>query len=145
MKARSATQVGSKPALPVSAQINAYLAAQPPMVRTGLKKLSKLIQSAAPDAEPAFSYGMPAFRFEGRMLAWFAAFKDHSSFFPGASALRVLAPELKDYKTSKGTLQFPHGAPPPGDLMARLLQVRIDEIRSAGNKPRRSPRPRSKS
>ncbi len=145
MKPRSASPVGSKSPPTVSAQITAYLAAQPPKVRAGLKTLSKLIRSAAPEAEPAFSYGMPAFRFEGRMLTYFAAFKDHSSLFPGASALRVLAPELKDYKISKGTLQFPHGAPPPADLVARLLQVRIEEIRAAASKTKRTPRPGKKS
>src|SRR5215468_11171231 len=85
----------------------AYIASLPQEVRRGLKQLSKSILTAAPDAEPGISYAIPAFRLNGRPLVWFAAFKQHCSFFPGVSAIRSHAAELKKYKTSKGTIQFP--------------------------------------
>src|SRR5689334_8311279 len=91
---------------------NAYLAALPPKVAAGLRKLRNAVAAAAPTAELGMSYGIPAFRLGGRPLVWFAGFKAHSSFFPGAHAIRIHAAELKNFRISKGTIQFPHGEPP---------------------------------
>ena len=114
-----------------AAKAAAYLKDLPATARSGLRELGRSVLAAAPGAEVAFSYSMPAYRFEGRLLAWMAAFSEHSSFFPGASPIRALAKELKaaGYKTSKGTIQFPHGSPLPADLVQRLVQVRVEEIR----------------
>ena len=68
------------------AQVNAYLAAQPAVSRKGLQQLRKSIRAAVPSAVEGFSYGIPAFKIDGRPLVWFAAFRDHSSFFPGAAS-----------------------------------------------------------
>ena len=129
-----------------AAKAKAYLQQLPAKARSGLRQLGRSILAAAPGAEVAFSYGMPAYRFEGRLLAWMAAFTEHSSFFPGASPIRAFAKELKasGYKTSKGTIQFPHGSPLPTDLVTKLVQVRVDEIRraAAAKSSARTPRAR---
>ncbi len=129
-----------------AAMAAAYLKQLPTKARSGLRQLGRSILAAAPGAEVAFSYGMPAYRFEGRLLAWMAAFTEHSSFFPGASPIRALATELKTsgYKTSKGTIQFPHGAPIPAELVAKLVQVRVDEIRKAATARSRTRTPRTR-
>jgi uncharacterized protein YdhG (YjbR/CyaY superfamily) len=114
------------------AAVNAYLASLPDQVRIGPTKLRNSIAAAAPGAEPGISYGIPAFRLNGRPLAWFAAFKQHSSFFPGAGAIRIHAADLKKYKTSKGTIQFPHGKPPTAALVAKLVRARIKEMQNSG-------------
>ena len=110
------------------AKANAYLARLPRQVAAGLRKLRATISALAPDAEFGTSYGIPAFRINGRPLVWFAAFKQHSSFFPGAAAIRLHTDELKNYKISKGTIQFPHGKPPPAKLVAKLIKTRIAEL-----------------
>ena len=107
----------------------AYLAALPTLARSGLMKLRKMIGRIIPEAKLGMSYGIPAFRLNGRPLVWFAAFKEHSSFFPGAGAIRVHAAALKRYKISKGTIQFPHGEPPPARLVVKLIAARRAELR----------------
>src|SRR5579859_2866433 len=108
-----------------AAEAKAYIAALPARARSGLMKLRKIISGIVPEAKLGMSYGMPAFRLNGRPLVWFAAFKEHSSFFPGAGAIRIHAAALKGYKTSKGTIQFPHGKPPTAGLLAKLVKARL--------------------
>jgi uncharacterized protein YdhG (YjbR/CyaY superfamily) len=126
MNRRSATK--KKATRSDEAAVNAYLAVLPDHVRAGLDKLRRAIAAAAPDAEQGISYGIPAFKLDGRPLVWFAAFRQHSSFFPGAKAIRIHAADLKGYKTSKGTLQFPPDQPPPARLVAKLVKVRRAEL-----------------
>lgn len=114
-----------------AAAARAYIASLPADARAGLKKLQRAIAAAAPGATLGISYRIPAFRLDGRPLVWFAAFKDHCSFFPGASAIRVHAAELKDYKISKGTVQFAAKKPPSAALLAKLVKTRMAELRKA--------------
>ncbi len=104
-----------------------YLAAVPKDARAALMKLRKDIKAAAPEAIEGISYGMPAFRYKGP-LVYYAAFKDHCSFFPASMAvMRRFAAELKDYSNSKGTVRFPATKPLPAALVRRIVKARIAE------------------
>jgi uncharacterized protein YdhG (YjbR/CyaY superfamily) len=104
--------------------IDEYLAPLPAAKRAALQRLRRTIKSAVPGAEECISYGMPAFRYEGRMLAWFAAAKNHCSFYPGG-AIEACKKELAKYETSKGTIRFQPDAPLPAALVKKLLKARI--------------------
>jgi uncharacterized protein YdhG (YjbR/CyaY superfamily) len=60
---------------------------------------------------------------------WFAAFSDHCSLFPTASVIKAFKKELKDYRISKGTIQFPVDKPLPADLVKKMVKARIAEMK----------------
>ncbi len=106
--------------------IDEYLKNLPDDVRTVLEKLRTTIKAAAPRAEEVISYGMPAFKQNG-MLVYFAAFKDHLSFFPGSAQVLDKHEELKAFKTSKGTIQFTVDKPLPIALVKKIVKARVEE------------------
>lgn len=105
--------------------IDEYLMYLPEKQRLALEEVRQVIMDTAPEAEEVISYGMPAFKYHG-MLVYFAAFKNHCSFFSGnATLIADMYPELKAYKTSKGTLQFTPEKPLPADLIKKIVLVRM--------------------
>jgi uncharacterized protein YdhG (YjbR/CyaY superfamily) len=109
-----------------AAEVDAYLAKVPEPARTTLEKLRATIRSVVPpETTEALSYGMPAFHYKGALVAY-AAFKKHCSFFPmQASLIDEMKDELGNYRTSKGTLQFPPDKPLPATLVKKMVNARI--------------------
>jgi len=107
--------------------IDDYLASVGQDQRAALERLRRAIRRAAPRAEECISYGIPAFRLDGRVLVFFAAAKRHCSFFPGAYPITALKDELTAYRISKGTIRFQPDAPIPATLLRRLVKARIEE------------------
>lgn len=107
--------------------VEEYLSLFPETQRNVLEKIQKAIRQAAPKAEEIISYGMPAYKLNG-VLVYFGGFKNHCSFFPaGNSAIKKFSNELKAYKTSKGTIQFPMSEPVPVSLIKKIVKERVKE------------------
>jgi uncharacterized protein YdhG (YjbR/CyaY superfamily) len=108
--------------------IDEYLARVKPDQRAALEKLRKTIHAVAPKVEECISYGIPAFRFNGRLLVFFGAWANHCAFYPGSSAtLKKFSNELRDFHRSKGTLRFSPDRPLPVALLKKLVKARIRE------------------
>ncbi len=111
--------------------VEEYLARVPEPARSALKKMRVVIRSAVPsDATETISYGIPAIKYKGT-LVWFAGFSDHCSLFPTAAVIQEFKHELKEYKTSKGTIHFPLDKPLPAALVKKIVKARVAQVRVA--------------
>jgi uncharacterized protein YdhG (YjbR/CyaY superfamily) len=109
------------------ASVDDYLAALPDDKRAALQKLRATIRTAAPMATEKISYGMPAFHHRGN-LVYYAAFKEHCSFFPGST--KVIADHAEDlagFEVAKGTIRFRVDEPLPARLVKQIVKERIAE------------------
>ena len=96
--------------------------------RSTLEALRRTILEIVPDAEQVISYKVPAFRVDGRIVAGFAAFKDHLSYLPfSGSVLPELKSELEGYTMTKSALHFPVDRPLPKTLVRKLIAARRSE------------------
>ena len=114
------------------ADVDASLASVPADKSAALQKIRMVIRAAAPGAEEGFSYGLPAFRLNGRPLVCYGASTHHCSFFPMSPAvIRAHSADLKNYETSKGTIRFAPEKPLPATLVRKLVKARIAELRES--------------
>jgi uncharacterized protein YdhG (YjbR/CyaY superfamily) len=122
--------------MPKPATFDDCLADATPQQRAALEKVCKAIRAAAPDAEEGVSYGMAAFRLNGKPIAGLSASKDHCSYFPmSGKVVAALKDDLEDYDTSKGTIRFLANKPLPAALVRKLVKARIAEIAPTARKP----------
>jgi uncharacterized protein YdhG (YjbR/CyaY superfamily) len=108
--------------------IDEYLAGLKADQRVALEKLRKTIRASAPGVEECISYGIPAFRLNGRSLVFFGAWANHCSFYPGSSrTLKEFRNDLKDFQVTKGTVRFSPDNPLPLALVKRVVNARMAE------------------
>src|SRR5437764_15478269 len=106
--------------------IDEYLTGVSVHQRTVLDKLRKTIHAVEPKVEEYISYGIPAFRLNGRSLVFFGAWANHCSFYPGSSAtLKNFRDDLKGSQISKGTIRFSPDNPLQLALVKKLARARI--------------------
>jgi uncharacterized protein YdhG (YjbR/CyaY superfamily) len=115
--------------------IDEYLAAVSNDKRSALEKLRRTIRSIVPKAEECISYGLAAFRLDGKLLVAFGAGANHCAFYPGSgSTVANHKDELKDYETTKGSIHFQPDEPLPAALVRKLVKARIAENESRRKK-----------
>ena len=112
-----------------AAEIDEYLRGVDEPKRSTLQALRHTILEIVPDAEQVISYRVPAFRVGGKIVAGFAAFKDHLSYLPfSGSVLGQLDDELRGYTMTKSALHFPVDRPLSKTLVKKLIAVRLAEM-----------------
>lgn len=112
-----------------TSDIDSYLAGVDEPKRSTLQQLRRSIHAAVPNAEECISYGMPAFKVQGKTVAGFAAFKNHLSYLPhSGSVLPGLAADLAGYEGTQGSLHFPIDQPLPAGIVKKLVDARLREL-----------------
>lgn len=106
--------------------IDTYIASFPSEIQQLLQLVRINVHKAAINAEETISYGMPAFKLNGN-LVYFAAFKNHIGFYALPSGNEAFQKELSQYKTGKGSIQFPYDKALPLDLITKIVKFRIKE------------------
>ena len=105
-------------------EIDDYLAGLPEPKRATLQTVRERILEVIPEAEQCISYGMPAFRVDGKVLAGLAAFKNHCAYLPHSGMVISQIPELVEFESTQGSLHFPVDKPLSKKLIKLLIEVR---------------------
>lgn len=109
-----------------SPDVNSYIALFPEHTRALLETLRTAIKKEAPNAEETISYQMPAYKQDG-MLVYFAGYKSHIGFYPGAAGISEFKKEVSAYKNAKGSVQFPLDEPLPLTLVSKIVKFRVKQ------------------
>ena len=110
-------------------EVDAYLAGLGEPKRSTLEQLRRTILEIVPEAEQCISYGVPAFKMGGKVVAGFAAFKNHLSYLPhSGSVFQQLPTDVAPYTTSSGALRFDVDRPLPKALVKKLIAVRVQQL-----------------
>ena len=116
--------------------IDEYLTRVSDDKREALERLRQTILGVIPMAEECISYQMPAFRYEGRVLVYFAAAANHCAFYPGGM-VDDFKDELEAYDTSKGTIRFQAERPLPASLVRKIVKARVAQNAARASKAKK--------
>jgi len=106
-----------------------YLAGLEPDQRAALAHVREVVRATVADAEEGVSYGMPAFKWQGKPLLGFRVAKAHLSLFPFSPvAVDAVADRLAGFSLAKGTVRFTPDRPVPDDVIVALVAARQREI-----------------
>lgn len=110
--------------------IDEYILLFPIEVQEKLLELRKAIHSQVSDLEEYIGYQMPAFKYKGKAMIYFAGYKKHIGLYPGAEGISHFEAHFKErkYKFSKGAVQFPITEKLPLDLIHKMVRFKIEEI-----------------
>lgn len=90
--------------------------------------MRKTILSVIPEAEEVVSYGMPAFKVNGKVVAGILHAKNHVGYYPfSGSIVKLFSQELKNYSTTKSAIHVPVDKPLSKTLIKKLIRARISQ------------------
>lgn len=107
--------------------VDDYIAYFPEDIQHSLRQIRQAIRKKAPNAVESISYGMPAYKLNGKPLVYFNACKNHFGFYATPSGHSEFAQELSKYKQGKGSVQFPLNEPLPIKLIEQIVQFKVKE------------------
>ncbi|MCB9806179.1 DUF1801 domain-containing protein [Candidatus Nomurabacteria bacterium] len=114
--------------MPKPQTISEYIKQAPKESQKQLKEIRKCLKEVTPKAIESLKWSMPAFSYD-RILFTYAGFKKHIGFYPTPSVIKEFKKELINYKTAKGSIQFPLDKPLPISLIKKIAKFRVKELK----------------
>lgn len=108
--------------------IDEYLKNVTPSQKAEFERIRKIVYELVPDAEEVISYGIPTFKYKGKYVFYFGAFKNHMSVFPGSALAGSVKEKLEGYKIAKGTIQYTEDKLLPETIIKELIVNRLATI-----------------
>lgn len=109
--------------------VTKYIENVQPEYKKMLVHMRKLVLDNVPEVVEVISYGMPLYKYNGKMSVGFAAFKKHCSFIIGGSeGSKILAKELESFKGTKAIIHFTPDHQIPDSVLRKLIKIRLKEI-----------------
>ena len=108
--------------------VDEYIDLTPSFAQEKLREIRSILKKAAPNATEMLKWGYPVLM-EKRILFSYSAFKTHLNFMPTGPAMKPFMNELSEFNTGKDTIQFPYDKPLPGDLILRIAEYRLNDVR----------------
>jgi uncharacterized protein YdhG (YjbR/CyaY superfamily) len=110
----------------IPADVKTHYDSAPSPQRETMLEMRERILSIIPKAEEVVSYGMPAFRLDGVVVAGVLANKRHVGYYPfSGSILRLFPEELAKFTTTKSAIHVPVDKPLTKTLLTKLIKARI--------------------
>lgn len=117
----------------VAESVDRYLAGRPEPQRVALERVRQTVARLVPEATELISYGMPAFKLDGRFLVSYAGWKSHCSIYPLTDTFFGNHPtELAAFDRTKGSVHFTPEAPLPDALLEDLIRARVADLERGG-------------
>lgn len=113
----------------MSSDVDAYIKGLPEDTQRILRSIRQTIHAAIPDAEETISYGMPAFKYNGKPVVYFGGWRKHIGFYATPSGNEAFRQELAPYQGAKGSVKFPLDQPIPYDLIKKIARYRLEEVK----------------
>ena len=105
-----------------------YVADQHQRAKEMLYELKDIIHQVVPDTEESMGYGVPAYslRKDAKLneKIMIAGYKKHVGLYPHPDTIEAFKDQLKEYKTSKGTIQFQFTQDIPVELVKEIIYYR---------------------
>jgi uncharacterized protein YdhG (YjbR/CyaY superfamily) len=109
--------------------IDEYIASFPADIQSRLSEIRSIVSQVAPEAEETISYQIPAYKLDGKILMYFAGWREHVSVYPIPPGDDEFLAQLAGYRHGKGTARFALDQPLPGDFIERFAQLHVERIR----------------
>lgn len=108
--------------------VDHYINAFQDEIQIILTSVRKAIKEVIPDAQEIISYQIPAFKLNGKIVIYLAAWTNHISVYPKPKSNEALNKQLAKFKGGKGTVQFPLDKPIPLSLIKKIVKYRLKDI-----------------
>lgn len=108
--------------------VAAYYRKVPKTHRKVILEMRSRILEIVPNSQEVMSYGMPAFRVDGNIVAGLLANKNHIGFYPfSGSVVGLFKRELREFKRTKSAIHIPLDTPLSKTLIRKLIRARISQ------------------